>query len=104
MNDGYMVSIGGLLREEQIETQSRVPLLGNIPLLGTLFRATNNESIRSQLVIFLTVQILDPEDLSADTINPSAVPQELQDQVERSREALPEKKSSIFTGIKRLFQ
>ena len=104
MNDGYMVSIGGLLREEQIETRRRVPILGNIPLLGTLFRATNSESIRSQLVIFLTVKILDPDDLSADTIDTSTVPEELQKQVERSREALPEKKSSIFTGIKRLFQ
>jgi type II secretory pathway component GspD/PulD (secretin) len=104
MNDGYMVSIGGLLREEQIETKRRVPILGNIPLLGTLFRATNSESIRSQLVIFLTVKILDPDDLSADTIDTSTVPEELQKQVERSRAALPEKKSSIFTGIKRLFQ
>jgi len=104
INDGHMVSIGGLLREEQIETNRRVPLLGNIPLLGTFFRATNNESIRSQLVIFLTANILDPDDLSADTIDPSAVPQQLQDQVERSRETLPEKKSSIFTGIKRLFE
>jgi len=104
MNDGYMVSIGGLLREEQIETNRRVPLLGNIPLLGTLFRATSTESIRSQLVIFLTVNILDPDDLGADTIDPSAVPQVLQDRVERSREALPEKESTIWTGIKRLFQ
>jgi len=104
MNDGYMVSIGGLLREEQIETKRRVPILGNIPLLGTLFRSSNTESIRSQLVIFLTVNILDPDDLSADTIDPSAVPEEIQGQVERSREAMPEQKSSIWTGIKRLFQ
>jgi type II secretory pathway component GspD/PulD (secretin) len=104
MNDGFMVSIGGLLREEQLETNRRVPLLGNIPLLGTLFRSTNTESIRSQLVIFLTVKILDPEDLSADTIDPSAVPEEIQKQVDRSREAMTEQKSSIWTGIKRLFQ
>lgn len=104
MNDGFMVSIGGLLREEQIKTQRRVPLLGNIPLLGTLFRSTSNESIRSQLVIFLTVKILDPNDLSADTIDSSTVPEEIQRQMDRSREAMPEKKSSILTGIKRLFK
>jgi type II secretory pathway component GspD/PulD (secretin) len=104
MKDSYMVSIGGLLREEQIENERRVPLLGNIPLLGTLFRATSSESTRSQLVIFLTVKILDPEDLSVNTIDTSKVPDELQKQMERSREAMPEKKSSIFTGIKRLFQ
>lgn len=104
MSDGFMVSIGGLLREEQIKTQRRVPLLGNIPLLGTLFRSTSNESIRSQLVIFLTVKILDPDDLSADTIDTSTVPEGIQKQMDRSREAMPEKKSSIVTGIKRLFQ
>jgi type II secretory pathway component GspD/PulD (secretin) len=104
MNDGYMVSIGGLLREEQIKTKSQVPILGNIPLLGALFRKSGSESIRSQLVIFLSVNILDPDDLSADTIDTGTVPPELQTQMERSREAMPEKKSSIFTGIRRLFQ
>ena len=104
MKDSYMVSIGGLLREEQIESHSRVPLLGDIPLLGTLFRYTNTESTRSQLVIFLTVKILDPEDLSADTINTGKTPEAVQRQIDRSRQAMPEKKRSIFTGIKRLFQ
>jgi type II secretory pathway component GspD/PulD (secretin) len=104
MNDGYMVSIGGLLREETIETKSRVPILGSIPLLGTLFRSASSESIRSQLVIFLTANILDPDDLTADTVQPDRVPPDLERRIERSRESLPEKKSSFFGGVKRLFE
>ncbi len=104
MNDGYMVSIGGLLREENIETKRQVPILGSIPILGALFRATSSESIRSQLVIFLTVKILDPADLAIDTIEANGIPEELKAQVQLSREALPEEKTSIWGGLKRLFK
>jgi type II secretory pathway component GspD/PulD (secretin) len=104
INNGYMVSIGGLLREENIETRQRVPILGSIPLIGTLFRSASSESIRSQLVIFLTVNILDPSDLNAETIQPGRVSEELENQINRSRESLPAKEPSFFGGFKRLFQ
>ncbi len=104
MNDGYMVSIGGLLREENIETKRQVPILGSIPILGALFRSSSSESIRSQLVIFLTVKILDPADLAADTIEVHEVSEELKNQIQRSREILPEKNTSVWGGLKRLFK
>lgn len=104
MSDGYMVSIGGLLREENIKTKRRVPILGSIPLLGTFFRASSSESIRSQLVIFLTVNILDPDDLTADTVQPGKVSEDLQSRIENTRESLPAKEPSFFGGIKRLFE
>ncbi len=103
MNDGFMVSIGGLLREEQIETKDIVPILGNIPLLGTLFRSTTSEKTRSQLVIFLTVNIVDPENLSMDTIETGGAPEELQQKMQSSREAFPAEKRSLWDGIKKLF-
>ncbi len=104
MKDGQMVSIGGLLREEKIETEKRVPILGSLPLIGTLFRATSSEEIRSQLVIFLTVNVVDPVAFSAETIKPSAVPDELQQQIDASHAAMPEKKRSFFGDLFRLFQ
>ena len=104
MQDGYMVSIGGLLREEQIKTERRIPLLGNIPLLGTLFRASSSESIRSQLVIFLSVKIVNPEDLTADTIQSDGVSDELQHQIQTSSDSLAPEKKSILRGVKRLFE
>lgn len=103
MNDGYMISIGGLLREEQIETEKQIPILGSIPLVGTLFRASSSEKIRSQLVIFLTTSIVDPADLSVDTIA-DEIPPELQEQLESSRQAFPSRKRSVWDGIRKLFR
>jgi type II secretory pathway component GspD/PulD (secretin) len=102
INDGYMVSIGGLLREEKIELERRIPILGSIPLLGTLFRATTSESTRSQLVIFLTANIIDAADLTADTINSTGGSEELQTQIDTIEQALPKKKRSFFKGLSRL--
>lgn len=104
MNDGYMVSIGGLLRDEQIKTERRIPILGSIPLLGTLFRSSSVSTTRSQLVIFLSVKIVNPDDLSAGTIDTSGVSEELQQQIDSIRAAFPVKKPTFFGGFKKLFQ
>jgi YD repeat-containing protein len=104
INDGCMVSIGGLLREEQIETKKQVPILGRIPILGILFRASSSEKIRSQLVIFLTVNVVEPGDLSADTIRADEVSDELQKKVDSSIESFPPEKWSLWDGLKKLFR
>jgi type II secretory pathway component GspD/PulD (secretin) len=104
MQNGYMVSIGGLLREESIESESQVPILGSIPLVGALFRKSSSESIRSQLVIFLSVNIMDPSELSMETIDSTEGLDELKAQVQRYHEAFPPEKSSFWGGVKRLFQ
>lgn len=104
INDGHMVSIGGLLREEQIETKKQVPILGRIPLLGTLFRASSSESVRSQLVIFLTVDVVDPADLSSDTIRAGELSDELQEKVDASRKEPSRQKRSLWDGLKKLFR
>jgi len=104
INDGQMVSIGGLLREEQIETKKQVPILGRIPILGILFRSSSSEKIRSQLVIFLTVNIVEPDELSADTIRTDKVSDELQEKVDASHEAFPPQKWSLWDGLKKLFR
>ncbi len=104
MNDGYMVSIGGLLREEEIKTERRIPILGSIPLVGTLFRASSNSKIRSQLVIFLSVKIVNPDGLKVDTIDTKGVSEELQKQIDATREAFPVEKPTFKGGFKQLFQ
>ncbi len=104
ISDGYMVSVGGLLREEKIETGSQIPFLGSIPLIGTLFRSSSSEEIRSQLVIFLTVKIMDPQDLTIDTVNFDEKPEELTEKIQSAHEALPVKKPSLWGGLIRLFK
>ncbi|MBI2932538.1 MAG: hypothetical protein HYY16_12885, partial [Planctomycetes bacterium] len=52
--NGQTVVIGGLIREQEEETIQKIPLLGDIPLLGTLFSNTTQLNVRRELMIFLT--------------------------------------------------
>lgn len=58
VGDGDTVVIGGLIRDKQVETVSKIPLLGDIPLLGWLFRARSSSSEKTNLMIFLTPHIV----------------------------------------------
>lgn len=56
--DGDTVVIGGLIRDKTDNTVSKIPLLGDIPLLGWLFRSTTKSSAKSNLLIFITPHIM----------------------------------------------
>ncbi len=58
LKDGGSVIIGGLLSEERTETVVKVPLLGDIPLLGQLFRHTSITAVKKDLIIEVTPRIL----------------------------------------------
>ncbi len=52
--NGYTVVLGGLMRESIIHTADRVPLLGDLPLIGPLFSSTRSTKTKSELLLFLT--------------------------------------------------
>jgi len=58
VNDGETVVLGGIFETERRETVSKVPLLGDIPGLGHLFKSTSNQSNKAELLIFVTPKIL----------------------------------------------
>jgi MSHA type pilus biogenesis protein MshL len=58
LKDGEMVIIGGLIQEESSETERKVPILGDIPYLGRLFKGTYTAKRKSELVIFISPQII----------------------------------------------
>lgn len=58
LKDGEMVIIGGLIQEESSETERKVPILGDIPYLGRLFKGTYTAKKKSELVIFLSPKII----------------------------------------------
>ncbi len=69
VKDGESVMIGGILSEDQIETVNKVPWLGDIPILGWLFRGTSSRVIKTNLLVILTPHIVrDPEDIERLTI------------------------------------
>ncbi len=58
LKNGEMVIIGGLIQEETSETERKVPLLGDIPWLGRLFKGTYTAKRKSELVIFISPKII----------------------------------------------
>ena len=58
VNDGETVVLGGIYETETRETFQKVPVLGDIPYLGGLFRSSERVSNKSELLIFITPKIL----------------------------------------------
>lgn len=61
IKDGYTLAIGGLVETEVRADVSKVPLLGSIPYVGRLFRSNTDLNDASNLIIFITAKILDPD-------------------------------------------
>ncbi len=57
-NDGQIIVLGGLMREDIETSESKVPLLGDIPLLGVLFRSTQRKHVKRNLVVLLHPTII----------------------------------------------
>lgn len=53
VEDGQIIVLGGLIEDRYEETKSKVPLLGDIPLIGGLFRSESRERRRTNLMVFL---------------------------------------------------
>lgn len=60
LRDGESLLMAGLLQEEAIKTMSKIPLLGDIPILGALFRSTQDDIKEKELVFFITPRIVKP--------------------------------------------
>ena len=59
VKDGQTIAIGGLIQETERENMSKVPYLGDMPVLGRLFRTERTEREKRELVIFITPKIID---------------------------------------------
>ena len=58
MKDGETMVIAGLIGSEESKTMSKVPFLGDLPLIGALFRSVHNNKSETEVVIFLTARIV----------------------------------------------
>jgi type IV pilus assembly protein PilQ len=58
MNDGQTVVLGGVLETERREDQTKVPYLGDIPILGNLFKQSTKRNNKDELLIFVTPKIV----------------------------------------------
>jgi type IV pilus assembly protein PilQ len=58
VNDGQTVVLGGILETERRETETKVPYIGDVPVLGRLFKTTRKDDNKDELLIFVTPKIL----------------------------------------------
>ncbi len=65
------IILGGLIQEQEVESNNKIPLLGDIPFFGFFFRRTQTQSIRREVIIVVT-----PHILSEEGVDPSATPKE----------------------------
>lgn len=59
IKSGDTLAIGGLLQDEQTKSRTKVPLLGDIPIIGYAFQSRTNERVKRNLLVFVTPTILD---------------------------------------------
>lgn len=60
-SNGETIVIGGIFQEEDTSSETRVPILGQIPILGNLFKKKTRRENRTELLIFLTPKIISPK-------------------------------------------
>ncbi|HSS83025.1 MAG TPA: type II secretion system secretin GspD, partial [Reyranella sp.] len=58
IEDGGVVVLGGLIEDNSVKGEQRVPFLGNIPLIGLLFKTRNASSTKNNLILFIRPKIL----------------------------------------------
>ncbi len=67
VGSGDTIVLGGLVLNQTINTESKIPLLGDIPLLGWLFRSQRDEETRNEVIVFITPYVLNtPEEMEED--------------------------------------
>jgi general secretion pathway protein D len=73
VKDGESVILGGIIRKTVTTTTNKIPILGDIPLLGKLFQSNSKESNKTELLVFLTPRIVhnseDARKLRNDSVN-----------------------------------
>ncbi len=67
VKDGVSIVIGGLIKEENIKSTRSIPVLGDIPVMGLIFRNISDKATKTEIVVFLTPRIVSG-DLPAENL------------------------------------
>ena len=67
LRDRQTLIVSGVMSDDQEEIVTKWPLLGDLPLLGSLFRSSQSKRKKQELVVVVTPQIIDDEDYYEDT-------------------------------------
>ncbi|BAZ53880.1 type II and III secretion system protein [Nostoc sp. NIES-4103] len=75
LRDGQTLILSGIIQDSDRTTVSKIPILGDLPLIGSLFRSTNRQNQRNEVIVLLTPQIMDDTENSAYGYNYTPSPQ-----------------------------
>jgi type IV pilus assembly protein PilQ len=75
LRDGQTLILSGIIQESDRTSVSKLPILGDIPLIGALFRRTNRTNERREVIVLLTPQVMDDSENSSYGYNYSPSPQ-----------------------------
>ncbi len=85
LKDGYTMGIGGLVTQNSTTGETKVPVLGSVPLLGRLFRSDTRNSTTSNLIIFITAKSISADGAPIEEVFDSTRVRQL----DMKREELP---------------
>lgn len=69
VKSGQTIVLGGQVRDNSSRTRNKVPIVGDVPLLGMLFRSDTRQKGRTETIVFITPYVLDtPEDVARETV------------------------------------
>lgn len=101
-NDGELITIGGLMRQEQRETERRIPYLASIPWLGKLFQYKQSKAFTSQIVIFMTMRLVEPgSHAQIDDEKSREVNQQIREQVDKIEREIYQSNQAIWHEIEK---
>jgi type IV pilus assembly protein PilQ len=90
LRDGQTLILSGIIQDSERTSVSKVPILGDIPLLGSLFRKTNKANQRNEVIVLLTPQVMDDSERSSYGYNYNPSP-EVRQMLERRGLQVPKK-------------
>ncbi|MEH2374478.1 AMIN domain-containing protein [Nostoc sp.] len=75
LRDGQTLILSGIIQDTDRTTVSKIPILGDLPLIGSLFRSTNRSNQRNEVIVLLTPQIMDDSQNSSYGYNYTPSPE-----------------------------
>lgn len=77
LRDGQTLILSGIIQDQERTTVSKVPILGDIPLLGSLFRSTDKTNERAEVIVMLTPEIIEEDAGLASNFKPGKESREM---------------------------
>jgi type IV pilus assembly protein PilQ len=90
LRDGQTLILSGIIQDSDRTSVSKIPILGDLPLIGSLFRRTNKSNQRNEVIVLLTPQVMDDSENSSYGYNYTPSP-EVRQMLERRGLSLPKR-------------